>query len=530
KESAIVAPLLCVLSERPASGAPPTRRRRTILYAGHAGVLALYLLARLLVLGSLGVGGAIPFVDNPAAAAGPLAGRLTALGAVARYAVLLLWPARLSADYSYDQIPVVRTLLDPWPLAGLALVLLVIAGGGWLLRRRPACGHALLWIGLSAALTCNLVVFIGTLLADRLMYLPSVGLCLLLGCSVAAAGEVGRKTLVAPFVGLLLVTGGAARTLVRLPEWKDDFVLYRSAALVSPRSARIRYNLGNAHLRRGEYAEALTHYHAALAIYPEFNDARENLGMALLESGRPKEAREFLSTASARDPHDADLAVNLGSALQALGELQDAEVEFRRALEIDPRSSRAWNNLGTIALRHGDATAAVERLRRAVDLDPEVAIYRVNLGDALGAASRTEEADAEFEAAYRLEPDLAESRRGLGEVALRRGDQAAAEREFRAAASAAQPSARASNFLGYLLAARGEDREAAAAYEKALALDPTLFDAHRSLGLLCALRLGEPRRAAEHLKISLELSPGQEGAEGMRRLLRQLEMRTQRKR
>ncbi len=523
KESAIVAPILSVLDGLAFPRSAPTGRRRTLLYAGYGVVLLVYLGLRVAALGSLGVGGAVPFVDNPAASAGPVEGRLTALGAVARYAGLLVWPARLSADYSFDQIPVIRWPGDPLATIGLAVVLLTVGGGALLIRRRPAAAFALLWIAISAALASNLVVFIGTLLAERLMYLPSVGVCLLFGVLVGAGR--GRTASVCLTAGSLIVGVAAARAWVRIPEWKDDFSLYSSAAQVSPRSARIRYNLGNAYLREATYDEAEAHYRAALAIYPQFADARVNLGMALVQQGRAVEGRDLLTAAVVDQPRNALLAVNLGTAHRAAGDLVRAEAEFRRALAIDPDLPLAWNDLGSVHLARGEVGAAVTTLERAVDLDPRTAIYRVNLADALLAAGRGEDADRRFLEAARIDPVHPEVRRGIGEVAFRRGDRATAEIEFRAAAGGSPPSARAANFLGYLLAARGERTAAMKQYIGALRIDPTLADAHRSLGLLYADPGGDLERAVRHLEESLRLDPGQPGAQEIRGVLDRLRRR-----
>ncbi len=530
KESALIAPGLAWLAERVPDATAPDDvpgmgRRRLILWSGYAAIAAGYLLARAAVLGALGIGAPIPFVDNPAASAGPLAGRLTALGCLVRYAGLLLWPARLAADYSYDQIPVIRSALDPMALGGLALLLATVAGGPRLLRRRPATGFALLWIAISGALTANLILFIGTLLAERLLYLPSVGFCLLIGAAVGSAAD-RRPTGLAPLALRMAVLGlcaaAAWRSWSYLPAWVDDFALYSSAARVSPRSARIRYNLGNAHLRAADYPAAAAHYRAALEIYPEFNDARVNLGMALLQERRPAEALGLLVAAAAREPRSAEIAVDLGNAHRALGHNDAAEEQFRRALHLDPGSAQAWNNLGSLALLRGEADSAVDQLRRAVELDPDAAIYRVNLADALNAAGFAAEADREFVAAASIAPDFAEAHRGLGEVALRQGRIADAEAEFRRAASPSNPSARACNFLGYLLAQRGDTKGAAGEYERALAIDPGLADAHASLGLLYAGPLGDPDKAVRHLEASLRIDPAQPDAERLRATLKHL--------
>jgi len=522
KESAIVGPALCLLSEAGLPPAAPAPRRRAALYVGYAACVAIYLTTRMAVLGGLGPGGPIPFVDNPAAAAGPFDGRLTGLGTLVRYAALLMWPLHLSADYSYDQIPIIRSLRDPLAAGGLVLGLAVLAAGLWLVRRAPMAGFALLFMAVSASLTTNIMLFIGTLLAERLMYLPSAGLCLLAGWAAGRPDRGGARAFawVVAAVAAALLLG---RSYTRIPDWKDDFSLYSSAARVSPRSARIQYNLGNAYLREARYSDASQSYRAALAIYPDFQDARVNLGMALVQQGQAAEALGLLETAAEKNPKDADLAINLGTAYRKMGDQSRAEQAFRRALELDANSSRAWNNLGSIELLRGNVDAAVADLRTAVRLESAVAIYRINLGDALTAASLRDEAAEQFEAGFRLEPALAEAHRGLGEVALWKGDVGTAEREFRIAVSSTPPSARAANFLGYLLTRQGKYTEAADQYETALRLDPGLTDAHRSLGLLYAERIRNRERAVAHLKAALRMDPEQPQAPELQKLLLRLE-------
>ena len=521
KESAFIVPLLAWLCERAAPLPLTASARRRRLWLGHGAALAAALALRFAAVGGIGPPAGIPLIDNPAAAAGPVAGRLTALACVTRYAGLLLWPARLSADYSYDQIAIVRAPGDLRALAGGLLVGGVLAAGLALSRRRPAIGFSLLFIAVTMAPVANLVVFVGTLLAERLLYLPSAGLCLLAGC-LAATPVTARARRVAAVAATSLVLAAAARTWTRLPDWRDDFALYRSAAEVSPRSARIRYNLGNAWLRQRRHADAEAEYRRALAIYPAFADAQANLGMALLQQGRPAEALETLSVAAARLPRNAEVAVNLGSAERLLGRADRAEAEFRRAISLDPDAATAWNNLGSLLLSRGDVSGAVAAIERAVAAAPDAAIYHVNLADALRAAGRDGDALREFDRAAGLDPALGEARRAAGEAALMRGDAAVAVREFAQALDADPPSARAANFLGFMAAGAGDRRAAAAYYERALALDPSLSDVHRSLALILAGLPGERRRAATHLRRSLEMDPDQAGAVDLRRMLVEL--------
>ena len=537
KESAFVLPAIAWLFDR--AFPPPTPRRgRALLLAGLSAA-ALSLALRAHALGTLQPG-PIPFVDNPAASAGAIQGRLAACAVLPHIARLLVWPHDLSADYSYAQIPMPSGWLDPRLILGLLLAAGVPAAGVFALKRRPPLGFAILFVPASLALTCNLVVFIGTLLAERLLYLPSAGVCLLAamlpGEAAAwmsarrrpgAAREAGSPGAVriaaAATIAAAVVAAGSFRIHARLGDWRDDFALYASAARVSPKSTRIRYNLGNAWLKRGAFREAEAEYRHALDIYPEFADARGNLGLALLQQGRAKEALDPLQEAARRQPKNPEVRVNLGSARRALGDPAGARAEFEAAIALSEHSATAWNDLGSLLLVQGETTEAIRCFEQAVRAEPRYVLFRVNLADAYNAGGRRDEARAQFEEASRIDPQAPESLRGRGEILLERGDEAGAEEAFRAAVRGSPPSPRAANFLGYLLARRGERSKAIEAYERAVALDPSLWDAHKNLGLLYSARPGDRGRAIEHLKASLRLEPGQEGAADVRARLEALQ-------
>src|SRR5262249_62029932 len=84
--------------------------------------------------GALVLGATAPPVtrlDNVVAGA-PLAPRLlTAVGVLARYARVLVWPVHLAADHSYPQVPLVVSVVDPTFLAGLSLLVAATAGFVW---------------------------------------------------------------------------------------------------------------------------------------------------------------------------------------------------------------------------------------------------------------------------------------------------------------------------------------------------------------------------------------------------------------
>src|SRR6267378_2605890 len=160
------------------------------------------------------------------------AGRLTAIAALGDVLRLLLLPVTLRVDYSPDERTIVRSLSDGRFLIGLACLalwagLLVMA---WRRQRRLEA-FGLGWIAIAFLPVSNLLFSTGVLLAERTLYLPSVGVALALGAAFARL-PVDRVR----FVLGVLVVAGAIRSAVRVPVWRDDVSVTVSILADSPKS------------------------------------------------------------------------------------------------------------------------------------------------------------------------------------------------------------------------------------------------------------------------------------------------------
>jgi Flp pilus assembly protein TadD len=503
KENAVVAPILALLA-----GMLLQRRGVAWGYALAAGaVLAALLGLRLGVLGALRPGGFVSYVDNPIAHAPPLAGRLTALKVVARYAGLLVFPAHLSIDYSFDAVPLARGFLDPQALRGAALLAGWAAAVPVLWRRHAAAALGLAWIGVTLAPVANLLFPIGTIMAERLLYLPSAGLCLLAGGFIAARvrgreAERGPATAVGALrtsLGILLVAL-AARGVVRYFDWRDDHAVFRAAIGVAPRSVKAQFNFGAACEERGDDEGAIAAYREALAIHPEFADAHYNLGGVLLRKRSWEDAVVHLREASRLQPGNVQYLVNLAYALVGGGDPEGALEPLARALDLDPRSDRAHTALGNARLALGDAPGAADAYREAVRLAPGNADYHRNLGLALAEAGDRAGAAASFRRALALRPSDADLAAALGAALVEAGEAAEGLRLLEGTVAAAPRHPVYRYQLGRALEAAGRQAEAETRYREAIELAPGAPVPRRALGLLL-LRRGDrdgARRELEH--------------------------------
>jgi len=231
KENAVVVPALIGWAWIVGLPSRPTSRRMLAFAASWVVIAGAYLAVRSVVLQPYARLHAIAPVFLGESA---LAGRLTAIAALGDVLRLLLVPLTLRVDYSPAERTIVRSLLDGRFLIGLACLavwagLLVMA---WRRQRRLEA-YGLGWIAIAFLPVSNLLFSSGVLLAERTLYLPSVGLALAAGAALARL-PVPRLRIA---LGLLVFAGGV-RSAMRTPVWHDDFSVTQSILQDSPDSYR----------------------------------------------------------------------------------------------------------------------------------------------------------------------------------------------------------------------------------------------------------------------------------------------------
>ena len=398
-------------------------RARWRVWAGPAAGVALAILVRLVVLR-----GFIPAIDpeDNILAGAPLTVRwLTALRLIAEQARLLFWPSRLSADYAFRQIEPTTSILAPGALAGLALVLGL--GVALLLRRRlgTAVTLGLCWIVVTSILTSNIVIVIGTVLAERLLYLPSAGACLILAAGLAAvAGRLAPAVAGSPSrrAGALLallaavpVLLGAWRTFDRNRDWRSAVTFYDAMVRDAPRSARAHRERGLFLRNVGRMDEAVADLRISIEIDPDNYFNRHNLGVLHEVSGDCASAEAEYLRALARVPRFVDSMRGIANCASARGDEVTAEQWLRRAREIKPQDPAVLRNLANSLFRQGRLEEAAEIYGVAVVTAPGDALGHINFGTCLHALERRDEALAEFTRA--LEIDTSQTQAWVGMIA-----------------------------------------------------------------------------------------------------------------
>lgn len=372
KENAVtVLPLLAFDAWLSTGRQPSTilyRLRGTALSLMPFVALLLVMLAQRAAVLPAMLGGAIPGLDNPMVDAGWPGRALTPFKVLTHAVAKLFFPVQLSPDYSsYAIAPAGWADRDAW--TGIALSL-GVAIAAWRLRARlPALGIGVLVFAVTWSVTSN-IPFLSTILyADRGMYLPSLGVAVMIGAVVSEVVESEhdrpRPWLVMSLVGVYL--GGFALLSLSLGQaWKTNRSLFEHAVTVAPDSARVQGNLGRELMRAGELEAAERHLRRAIRLEPRAFIPRSNLGALLVRRGQLAEAERHLLYAVLLAPGYAEAWVNLAQARLQGRRPQGALEATARALSIAPELWLAWEIQGAARLSMGEMEPGVSALIRAL--------------------------------------------------------------------------------------------------------------------------------------------------------------------
>ncbi len=342
KEHSIVFPAIVMAAELILPSTLSARERvfrLAPLLAAMALAAGLFLVVRTSVLGAFAGGStATVFAGQDYSA------RLfTMLAVMPEWLRLFVWPAQLSADYSPPRIETVtafRMSMVPAILGIVGMVVIAIRTR----RERPAFTFVLAFAGIALLIPSNLVITTGFVLAERALFLATVGLALAAGYlidrTLHSVRPVPWRRLVTA-VACLLVAAGLLRSATRSTVWRDNGTLFRQTVLDAPTSYRAHLSFGELLTNEGKTEEGLAELAMAVNLSRKQDYfVRWFAADRFHAAGKLRVALGYYMEALALKPSDAKVRFGAAMAHAALEENVQARRLAAEGMKRNPEDAR----------------------------------------------------------------------------------------------------------------------------------------------------------------------------------------------
>jgi tetratricopeptide (TPR) repeat protein len=389
---------------------------------------ALYFTMRSMLVGSIKAETNIDILENPFYKVELMEKLATIALVLWKYLQLMLWPHPLSSDYSREQISIVG-FSNPIAILGLLTHILMATWVILRLFKKDIFALSILIYFLPLSLTINLLFNIGAPMADRFLYLPSLGFCIAIASFLTLFFKVSylrelisNKALLA--IILLLTVAYSIKTFSRNPDWYDNLTLFEKDVKSSKNSAKINYYYANTLFKKfldtepGKQDSTLLttsekYFAEAVRIYPGFHTALYNLGFINVLKKEGKKAEAYLLKSIQLRPGYLNGIEMLGRTYgELLGNLPEAENYLNQAIVINKHRGALdqlasnYQHIGIVYAMQKKYDQAVKIYLEAIKLAPNEARNYLNLGITYQQMGQMEEGQKYLNKAFELNPAL----------------------------------------------------------------------------------------------------------------------------
>ncbi len=330
---------------------------------------------------------------------------------VATYLFKMVWPSHLAIIYP------MRPVIPPAAVAISSAILILITVGGWIARkRRPYLLIGWLWFLGTLFPVLGLVKVGDAAMADRYMYIPSIGIFMAVAFG---AWEMSRRfrfpQLLLPAAAILILAGFTVATEKQLAIWRNSETVFGHALKVTTDNVDVMLNYGVVLENAGKPMQAMEIYRRVEQLAPHafpigtaylnMAYACADLGNILYYEGKPEQALEQYRRGLQFKPKSSTFHDRLGIVLASLDRFSEATNEFDQAMLLEPSNAAPHLHLGTALADHGDYAWATNEFADALRLAPGNPQPFVEWSKALLRQGRDQDAVAKLQQALQLDPD-----------------------------------------------------------------------------------------------------------------------------
>ncbi|MCK5014885.1 MAG: tetratricopeptide repeat protein [Candidatus Omnitrophica bacterium] len=355
------------------------------------------------------------------------------------------------------------------------------------------------------------------IVADRFMYLPSVGFCLFIGYVFQLLVRRQRTHTLFAIMALVVLFGVfSVKTFRQCKIWHDSISLWEHELRYFPEEPVALNNLAAALREQEEYKEAEK-------VYKKFKEIQSE-GLAIDFSNKLMDdikkvdyVKNLYAQAVKAAPNFKDSYYHFGNLMKDLGNISEAVAAYKKALELDYEYKDAHFSLGDLYRQAGDYGQAIFAYDQTIKLHPEdqdvyfevISAYneelKKNPQNAMYRQARKRVVD-DFTRLISSKPARATSFFNLGYVYGEMGDFLRAISAYQMALDINPNHSKTLYNLGNIYRDQGRLGEALEVYKKVIKIDPKKSDAFINMGTIHK-RHGDQGRARENFQKAIKADP-----------------------
>lgn len=282
---------------------------------------AIYIILRWVALGGNFLANDANNIYNPLKFTDVFSRLFTALKVMLMYFSKTLVPLNLTADYSYNQISLIKTPLNFYIVLGVLMIICFAYFAFSKKTRETPLGFASLFFISSYLIVSNFIFPIGTIMAERIFYMSSMAICLMIAVIFDYLINRGFKNL---WIGILILVAiiFGVINIGRNRVWLSEEALYKDMVMRSPLSAHAKTNLGVYYIKAGEWSEGKKLLEESYGIAPDNLPTLNSLGIVAEYEKRYADAEKFYLKAIELNVYYINALSNLSRMYFEVGQYQ----------------------------------------------------------------------------------------------------------------------------------------------------------------------------------------------------------------
>ena len=283
-----------------------------------------------------------------------------------RYIGKLIWPNGLAVCYSYPLVTLSNFWVMICAILFIALTVVIVYCIG---RQKKYAMVGWLWYVGTLVPVIGLVQSGAQAMANRYMYIPMLGLLLIVGWAVKDyIDKQPRAKILAIILGVAVLSSLFVLTRMQVRHWQNSLTLFEYTLNVTENNPIAENNYGVALFNDGRIEETEPHLRKAISLAPAFVTAITNLAKVNMKQGKYNETVANLYEVIKHNEATADTYYDMATALEMQKKYDEAIKYYAKSLEMNPEDPAANKRMGIALLAAGKINEAIGYAKRACEL------------------------------------------------------------------------------------------------------------------------------------------------------------------